>query len=169
MLMSGFIVFMATSNRAASADQDYIVSFVVGQTRLGLVYVNQSDAGIHVGQISITPMDKAIGSTAAITLYGYWDYGFSIEVFTTYAGYAAKPIRLGSLKFDEVLRRISAIRVLPHVPGVYHPLHRFRSDLIQFWWRGRSGYLLTTGSLVPQVQTIMYLTYSMAEHRRRFF
>lgn len=143
MLTLGFILFMATLNCADAVDQDYIVSFVAGQTRLGLVYVKQSDTGIQAKQASITPMGKTIESTAVITLYGAWDYGFWIEVFTTHAGNAPMPLGLGHFQFDWKLQRMPDLKV---IPGAYHPLHAFRYDPFTDSGTANRGYLLTTGT-----------------------
>ena len=137
-MVISLLILMAISNFAEAVTQTYAVTFVAGQTHLGLVYVTQNNKGIQTRRASITPMGKALGSTAVLAIYNGWDADSYFEVFTMYAGDASKPLEVGSFEFDNQLKKKSNLSVFSQIPGEYHPLHAFRID--------NDINLLTTGT-----------------------
>ena len=136
------LILIAISNLVEAADKNYVVSFVAGQTELGLVAVTQTDSGIQVGNSSITPMDKNMGSTAVLHLYHGWDGDFYFEVDVIHAGdgfFSPTPLAVGRFWFDTELNKIGELGLVSQIPGEYHPLQAFQTDSIYFLTTGAFG------------------------------
>jgi hypothetical protein len=130
VLMSGFILLMAMLN-FADANQNYIVSFVAGKSGLGYVSVRQTDPlffhldyEITVEKPSITPLEHTFGTTAVLTYRSFWDGDVYYDVYATYSGDAANPVKAKVFSFnaDQGLTYEQKIQD----PGQFHPLHLFR-------------------------------------------
>jgi hypothetical protein len=139
VLMSGLLLLILMFNFADAADQSYIVSFVAGEQAVGLVSVKQNGSEIKVTQPSITRLESTFGSTAVVSFRSAWDGDLFYDVYVTYAGDAAKPIKAKALSFSGDLTgpfHESEVQS----PGQYHPLHLFRPiDQIRFLAAGSFG------------------------------
>jgi hypothetical protein len=126
--MMSLFILIAISNFVEAINEEYLVSFVAGRTRLGLVFVTQTGTAIQAQQASIIPTGKNLGGTAILVQTSWWDDGLWYDVLCINGGDTAQPLELGLIEFDYRLRKTANLRTLSQNLGQYQPLHLFQND-----------------------------------------